>query len=155
MSTDHPGWRIGREKRHGKPPIELGSRGIRNGDTPWSTFFCFQAFAEICSTKVSPGHVRSNEDRFVEDCPLQICSSQIGFAVVRSTEVYHGHVRSSKDRLAENCSIQFCATQIGFAKICSLQVRAAEDGTAYVCPAEMCLKKICIAQISASEISIA
>jgi hypothetical protein len=150
MSTDHPIWRIGREKRLAKPLIELGSRDIRNGDTPWSTFFCFQTFAAVRSTKVSSGHIRSNEDLFVEDCPLQICSSQIGFVMVCSTEIYHGHVRSSKDRLAEDCSIQFCATQIGFAKICPLQIRAVEDGTAYVCPAEMCLKKICIAQIGAS-----
>jgi hypothetical protein len=145
MSTDHPIWRIVREKRHCEPPIELGSMDIRNDDTPWPTFFCFQAFAEICSTKVSHGHVRSNEDCFVEDCPLQVCSSQIGFAMVCSTEIYHGHVRSNEDCFVEDCPLQVHATQIGFAEICSLQVRVTEDGTSYVCPAEMCLKKICIA----------
>lgn len=41
---------------------------IRDIDTPRSTFFCFQLFAEVCSAKFSSGHVRSSEDRFVEDC---------------------------------------------------------------------------------------
>ena len=63
---------------------------IRDSDTPRSTSFCFQVFAEVCSTKFSSGQVRSSEDRFVEEGSLQVCSTQIGFAEVYSTEVYHG-----------------------------------------------------------------
>ncbi len=63
------------EKRAGAPPVESGSIVTLDDGPRRSSFFCFQVFAEICLTEVSPGHVRLIEYRMIKDGSLQIGST--------------------------------------------------------------------------------
>ncbi len=110
--TDRLGWRRGREKRSGGASVGLGSFDILEGDTPRSLFFYFKECVGVCFTEVSPGHVRLIEVRFVEDCSIQVCSTQIS--------------------IAEICSLQVCAAEGGTTYICSVEA----------CPQEMSIAQI-------------